>query len=227
MSSKNIYARLTVCLVNASIGLFGGKMAKDALAKYRERRDLDTSPEPKGGTVKPHEKPLFVIQKHDATRLHYDFRLEIDGVLVSWAVPKGPSTDPSEKRLAIRTDDHPLEHADFEGVIPEENYGAGPVLIWDRGTYKNVKYDEDDKLIPMSKALEMGEITVALYGEKLRGAYALIRADRNDREQWLLIKTDDDKADARRNLTSTEPKSVVSGRTIDEILKKETRNHSD
>jgi len=187
------------------------------VSKYQSKRDFGSTTEPEDGETSPHDEPIFVIQKHDATTLHYDFRLEIDGVLKSWAVPKGPSTDPSEKRLAIPTEDHPLAYASFEGVIPEGNYGAGTVIVWDKGTYKNVKEDEVGNAIPMQQAYENGEITIVLYGEKLQGAYALVRVPRNGQEQWLLIKTDDDKADARRNPTSTEPASVISGKTIEEM----------
>ena len=141
---------------------------------------------PAGETSSPSEKPRFVIQKHDASNLHYDLRLEVDGVLKSWAVPKGPSTDPREKRLAIATEDHPLDYADFEGVIPEDEYGAGTVLVWDHGTYENIT-EAEDGLHPMSEALSDGHASVRLSGEKIRGGYALQRID-DDADQWLLIK---------------------------------------
>jgi len=190
------------------------------LSEYHEKRDFRSTTEPKDG-IQHHEEPIFVIHKHDATTLHYDFRIEIDGVLTSWAVPKGPSPDPSEKRLAIPTEDHPMSYADFEGVIPEGNYGAGTVIVWDAGTYLNVK-EEDGETVSMKQAYENGEITIVLYGEKLRGAYALIRVPRDGREQWLLIKTDDEHADARRNPTSTEPESVISGKTVEEVAREAT-----
>lgn len=191
------------------------------LRDYREKRDFARSSEPEGGTERTSDTPRFVIQKHDASTLHYDFRLEVDGTLRSWAVPKGPSTDPREKRLAIATEDHPLDYADFEGVIPEDQYGGGTVLIWDRGTYRNIT-EKDDGLRPMPDALEDGHALVWLEGEKITGGYALQRID-EDKGQWLLIKMDDDAADARRNPTSTEPLSVVSGRDIDEIAAEEDR----
>lgn len=179
------------------------------LSQYKKRRDLKKSGEPSGGKTKG--APKFVIQKHDATAMHYDFRLEIDDVLVSWAVPKGPSTDPEDKRLAIRTDDHPLDYAEFEGVIPEGEYGAGPVIIWDRGKFKNLGDDD------LSDQLEDGHIKVELKGKKLKGGYALNRMRKGKKEQWLLVKMKDDEADARRNPVSTEPRSVKSGKTIEEV----------
>lgn len=164
------------------------------------------------------DHPIFVIQQHRATSEHFDFRLEGDGVLKSWAVPKGPSTDPSEKRVAVRVEDHPLDYADFEGVIPEGEYGAGPVIVWDRGTYRCLTRDDDDEPVPVADALESGSVEVRLDGRKLRGGYALIHAKVGGKdEHWLLVKSDDDEADARRNPTSTEPESVVSGRTIDDV----------
>jgi DNA ligase D-like protein (predicted 3'-phosphoesterase) len=156
-----------------------------------------------------------VIQKHDARNLHYDFRLEIDGVLASWAVPKGPSTDPREKRLAVRTEDHPLDYADFEGTIAAGEYGGGTVLVWDHGTYRNLKEDDG---VSMAEALADGHLTVWLEGEKLSGGYALTQTHmRGDPKNWLLVKMDDDEADARRNPTSTEPDSVLTGRSLDEV----------
>ena len=164
------------------------------------------------------QRPSFVIQEHHASRLHWDFRLEIDDVLVSWAVPKGPSTDPRDKRLAVRTEDHPLEYGDFEGVIPEDEYGGGAVIVWDRGTYRNLRADEDEPR-SMADSLEAGQIEVSLDGHKLKGGFALIHAKLGGQAgNWLLIKKKDDHADARRNPTSTEPESVISGRTVDALI---------
>jgi bifunctional non-homologous end joining protein LigD len=149
--------------------------------------------------------------------LHYDFRLAINGVLVSWAVPKGPSMNPADKRLAIRTEDHPLEYADFEGVIPEGQYGAGPVMVWDKGTY------EPEADIPPDKQLARGKIDVALQGEKLRGGFTLIQtgtrlAGPSDRKRWLLIKHRDEYADPSWDIDNPElDRSVLTGRTLKEI----------
>ncbi|MGM0373982.1 MAG: DNA polymerase ligase N-terminal domain-containing protein [Chloroflexota bacterium] len=160
---------------------------------------------------------MFVIQKHDASNLHYDFRIEVEGVLKSWAVPKGPSTDPSEKRLALPTEDHPLAYANFEGVIPEDEYGGGTVLVWDRGSYRNLKEEEEDDPPSISQQIKEGHVTLWLQGQKLSGGYALIRTGSDDDARWLMIKMEDEKADARRNPTSTEPDSVITGRTLDEF----------
>lgn len=193
------------------------------LKAYSEKRDFRKTSEPGEGDVNldwADERPIFVIQKHDASNLHYDFRIEVDGVLKSWAVPKGLSTDPSEKRLAIPTEDHPLAYANFEGVIPEDAYGGGTVLIWDRGSYRNLKAEEDEPK-SVSQQIEDGHVTIGLAGQKLSGGYALIRTGDGDDARWLLIKMDDEDADARRNPTSTEPKSVATGRTLDEIREQE------
>jgi DNA ligase D-like protein (predicted 3'-phosphoesterase) len=163
--------------------------------------------------------PIFVIQQHDATTLHFDFRLEVGGVLKSWAVPKGPSTDPREKRLAVAVDDHPLDWADFEGAIPEGRAGAGPVIVWDAGRYENRSTDEEGAELPMEDALERGRADVWLEGEKLRGGYRLLHARMQGKdENWLLVKTDDEGADARRKPARTEPRSVLSGRTLEDVL---------
>ncbi len=194
----------------------------EPLQEYREKRDFRRTKEPQGGERRAEEQPVFVIQKHDASNLHYDFRLEVDGVLKSWAVPKGPSTDPSEKRLALPTEDHPLDYADFEGVIPEGEYGAGPVLVWDAGPYRNLRAEkEGDGAASLQESLDEGQVEVWLEGEKLQGGYALIRTGSGDDARWLLIKMNDEGADARRNPTSTEPQSVLSGRTLDEIREQE------
>lgn len=151
----------------------------------------------------------FVIQQHDASTLHYDFRLEVDGVLKSWAVPKGPSTDPREKRLAVQVEDHELGYADFEGKIGS-GYGAGRVIVWDRGQYRPLTAGDP------AAALEKGHFSFWLDGEKLRGGWTLQRTRAGDKPQWLLIKRDDEGADARRNPVSTQPESVISGRRVDE-----------
>ena len=192
-------------------------MAKqDSLKQYRDKRNFRRSGEPRGRKAKPRRRrPRFVIQKHDARSLHYDFRLEAEGVLKSWAVPKGPSTNPKDKRLAMPTEDHPLEYADFEGVIPEGHYGAGTVIVWDRGSYRNLG-DE-----PVEQALERGHATVWLEGKKLRGGYALTRIGKGKRERWLLVKMDDEGADRRRKPVSSQPESVLSGKTIDEIARQQ------
>jgi DNA ligase D-like protein (predicted 3'-phosphoesterase) len=159
-----------------------------------------------------------VIQQHDATSLHYDVRLEAGGVLKSWAVPRGPSTDPRDKRLAMPTADHPLDYAEFEGVIPEGEYGAGPVIVWDAGTFRNLT-ERRGREVPIERAVRDGHVSVWLEGEKLRGGYAFTRVARGKRDRWILVKEDDDEADARRKPVATQPESVLSGRTIDEIAK--------
>ena len=197
----------------------------DKLKEYRAKRDLNRTPEPSGGESHA-GGPIFVIQKHDARNLHYDFRLEVDGALASWAVPKGPSTDPSVKRLAIHVEDHPLDYASFEGVIPEGMYGAGTVLVWDRGTYRNMMAEKDEPLT-MEEAIERGHVEVWLDGEKLQGGYALVQMKGRGENQWLLVKMADEKADARRNPVSTEPDSVVTGASLEEIRESiETRDAS-
>jgi DNA ligase D-like protein (predicted 3'-phosphoesterase) len=189
----------------------------DRLRRYRDKRRSSVTDEPgvrDAADAPPRSRggdPRFVIQKHDATRLHYDFRLEVAGTLRSWAVPKGPSTDPREKRLAVEVEDHPLDYADFEGVIGE-GYGSGAVIVWDAGTYRNL--DEDRS---MAEALESGHARVWLEGHKLRGGWSLVRTGRGAKPQWLLIKRRDEGADARRRPQSTQPESVKTGRTIEQV----------
>lgn len=191
-------------------------------SEYENKRDFTKTSEPRGGSRQAGGQPVFVIQKHDATNLHYDFRLEIGGTLKSWSVPKGPSTDPRVKRMAIPTEDHPLEYADFEGTIPKGEYGGGTVMIWDRGTFKNIKVDQDGREIPLRKSYDLGTLEVELEGQKIYGGYALVRMNSGRMKgNWLLIKMDDTKADARRNPTGTENRSVVSGRDMDEIARGE------
>ena len=152
--------------------------------------------------------PRFVIQQHDATSMHYDFRLEVEGAFKSWAVPKGPSTDPRDKRLAMAVEDHAISWGDFEGVIEEGQYGAGPVIVWDRGSYGNLR-DE-----PMADSLAAGHASFWLEGEKLRGGWSLRHTDGR---RWLLVKRRDEHADARRQPVDTQRESVLSGRTIDQV----------
>lgn len=190
----------------------------DALRSYREKRDFAATPEPAGGGEPSPGAPRFVIHQHDASRMHYDLRLEIGGVLVSWAVPKGPSYDPDVRRLAIRTEDHPLSYAEFEGVIPEGNYGAGAVIVWDRGRWRRAHEDKG----PAEKGLEEGHLAVTFEGEKLRGDWALIRTDRGGSDdQWLFFKMKGPDADPERDIVTERPESVISGRTIEELAQSE------
>ncbi|MGF7117470.1 DNA polymerase ligase N-terminal domain-containing protein [Methanobacterium oryzae] len=189
-------------------------MAKeDPLKKYKEKRDFKKTPEPTSSEKVSFDNPRFVVQKHDASRLHYDFRLEVNGVLKSWAIPKGPSLDPGQKRLAVPTEDHPIDYIDFEGIIPKGNYGAGTVIVWDTGTYRNLK-----KNISMDHTVEDGHIDIWLDGEKLKGGYALIQTGKGNRKFWLLFKKKDDKANSESDILIDRPESVLSGRIIDEII---------
>jgi DNA ligase D-like protein (predicted 3'-phosphoesterase) len=192
---------------------------KDLLATYRKKRDFKKTREPFGKSVhRPSKKPIFVVQKHDASTLHYDVRIECGGVLKSWAVPKGPSTNPKDKRLAMPTEDHPTEYATFEGVIPEGEYGAGAVIVWDCGTFRNLG-DKNGQEITIERALRQGRIKIWLDGKKLRGGYAFTRI-RTNPARWLLVKMSDSEASARRDITKAEPRSVVSGKTLEEVGKK-------
>ena len=178
------------------------------LSTYRKKRDFSKTPEPGPKRATVAKKLRFVIQKHDATRLHYDTRLEVGGVMKSWAVPKGPSLNPADKRLAVMTEDHPIAYNRFEGVIPEGEYGAGPVIVWDRGWYENLS-DESP-----ARAIAKGAFTFELHGKKLRGRYTLRRMDGKN---WLLIKGKDEHASRDVDLTAARPESVVTGRTIEQV----------
>jgi bifunctional non-homologous end joining protein LigD len=174
------------------------------LAEYNRRRRFNVTPEPAGRTGRVRKKKLeFVVQKHRASRLHYDFRLEHDGVMLSWAVPKGPSLDPSNKRFAMQTEDHPIEYNQFEGVIPEGEYGGGTVMIWDAGTWEPEVEDVD-------RALAKGDLKFILHGQKLRGSWVLVRMRER---QWLLIKHRD-KFASTIDVTAAKPRSAVSRRTL-------------
>lgn len=189
----------------------------DSLKDYQTKRDFRYTPEPFGGKNIPSSKPRFVIQKHAASTLHYDLRLEVEGVLKSWAIPKGPSTDPRQKRLAIPTEDHPLDYIDFEGVIPQGAYGAGTVLVWDTGTYENIN-EKEGEAISIAEAIQNGNVKFWLNGKKIKQGFALIRTNKTSNNRWLLIKMNDTGADITRDIVTTEPNSVLSGRSLEEIV---------
>ena len=181
------------------------------LEEYRRKRDFGRTPEPAPSDV-VERSGRFTVQRHRATALHYDFRLEIDGVLVSWAIPKGPSLDAKERRLAMRTEDHPIEYLPFEGVIPEKQYGAGDVIVWDWGVFQ----PEAETPNP-GVAIRKGELKFVLHGERLRGRYTIVRTDSDDgRERWLLLKKRDEAAVEGWN-AEDHPASIKTGRTNDEV----------
>ncbi|WP_129842073.1 DNA polymerase ligase N-terminal domain-containing protein [Streptomyces sp. RFCAC02] len=180
------------------------------LAEYRRKRDFGRTGEPHGGSGDGGD-PRFVVQIHDATRMHFDFRLEADGVLKSWAVPKGPSTDPHDRRLAMPTEDHPLDYRDFEGTIAKGQYGAGTVIIWDEGTWHQQKGSS------VADALARGHLSFALRGRKLRGGYALTRFRQGGDEAWLLIKRDDAHASDHGTPDPRRARSARTGRTLRQV----------
>ncbi|MCR3884299.1 DNA polymerase ligase N-terminal domain-containing protein [Methanotrichaceae archaeon M04Ac] len=189
----------------------------DKLQAYRKKRDFSRTSEPPGsGGITPGDKPRFSVQKHRAKKLHYDLRLDVGGVLKSWAVPKGPSLDTKTKRLAVPTEDHPLDYIDFEGTIPTGEYGAGTVIVWDIGTYENTT-SADGKEVSIAEALERGHATFLLSGEKLRGGYALTRTGRGKNERWILVKMKDDFAKADDDVLEREPNSALTGRSLKEV----------
>ena len=194
-----------------------------ALEEYRRKRSAERTPEPFGEAPRFGSRSggMFVVQKHAATRLHYDFRLEMEGVLRSWAVPKGPSLNPVDKRLAVMVEDHPIEYGDFEGIIPEGNYGAGEVIVWDRGVYRMTDPPDD-----VAGAVRAGKLDIEMFGLKLRGGYAMVRTSgrnsnarvsRNEKQQWLLIKRHDGFASADIDIAESRPRSVLSGLTLQEL----------
>ncbi len=190
----------------------------DLLKKYKQMRDFGDTPEPASDKNRKKVKaklPIFVIQKHRASHLHYDFRLEMEGVLKSWAVPKGPSYDPTVRRLAMMTEDHPYDYASFEGVIPEGNYGAGNVIIWDEGTWEFIEPGDD----PV-KAVKGGKLTFRMFGKKMFGEWALVKIKGRDSgkgNEWLLLKHRDPFANDKIDVTEVAPRSVVSNLLVEEI----------
>jgi DNA ligase D-like protein (predicted 3'-phosphoesterase) len=192
------------------------KVGGEDLGRYRAKRDFGRTPEPDGGSS-PGGNPIFVIQKHRASTLHFDLRLEVGGVLKSWAVPKGPSTLPAERRLAVPTEDHPYDYAGFEGNIPEGEYGAGTVMIWDRGTYVNLRERKEGDGADMERSIEEGKVEVELEGERLVGGWALIRTGGGGKARWLLLKKKDDLAGIPEDPVGAFETSAATGRTFDEI----------
>ncbi|KMQ67129.1 3'-phosphoesterase [Chryseobacterium sp. FH2] len=188
-----------------------------ALKDYNEKRKFDETSEPKGKTKKSKDKLIFVIQRHAASRLHYDFRLEMEGVLKSWAVPKGPSLDPKDKRLAMMVEDHPYDYKDFEGNIPEGNYGAGQVEVWDSGTYEPL--DETSKLSDekeLLKELKAGSLKFILHGKKLKGEFALVKMKNAENNAWLLIKHHDKFAEEHYDAEENTSKSSQVTKFLEE-----------
>jgi bifunctional non-homologous end joining protein LigD len=188
--------------------------AAGLLRSYSAKRDFSQTPEPRGARRSSSRTLRFVVQKHRASHLHYDFRLEADGVLKSWAVPKGPTLNPADRRLAMQVEDHPLDYRDFEGVIPPGNYGAGQVIVWDRGTYKLAEGSDS------ASEIRHGKIKFILRGRKLKGMFTLVRMRPRDGSEnaWLLIKDKDAYADPRWS-AERHDESVKSGRTLDDLAK--------
>jgi bifunctional non-homologous end joining protein LigD len=199
------------------------------LTEYRRKRDFTRTGEPEGGRRKKSSKLAYVIQKHAASRLHYDLRLELDGVMRSWAIPKGPSLDPSVKRLAIHVEDHPIEYNEFEGTIPEGEYGGGTVMVWDKGTY-TAAGDEDDPEEALREGYLKGDFKFVLHGKRLKGSWVLVRTkgwgDRRRQGQWLLIKHRDDEADPDTDPVAEYLTSAKSGWTMEEIAEGKPAKHA-
>ena len=204
----------------------------EQLSEYRDKQDFTRTGEPSGdGTAssgnpakpdgKDAQRRIFVVQKHDASSLHYDFRLELDGVLKSWAVPKGPSLDPADRRLAVMTEDHPLEYAEFEGVIPQEEYGGGTVLVWDTGWWEPdlewIASTKGKTPADPTEALAKGELKLVLHGSKMAGSWALVQMKGRGEKNWLLIKHRDEAARPGSSLVEESPDSVTTGRSLKEV----------
>jgi bifunctional non-homologous end joining protein LigD len=202
------------------------KAGEGALAEYRRKRDFTRTAEPKGKrpVAKRRRALSYVIQKHAATALHFDLRLELDGVMKSWAVPKGPSLDPRDKRLAMQVEDHPMEYNTFEGVIPKGEYGGGTVMLWDRGTYTYPE-ETDDPVQRLRDGHEKGDFKFELRGKRLRGSWVLVRLRRGNPEKpaWLLIKHRDEFARPGYDVVAAEQTSVRTGRTMEQIAKGRSR----
>ncbi|WP_328336174.1 DNA polymerase ligase N-terminal domain-containing protein [Streptomyces violaceus] len=193
---------------------------RDRLRDYRGKRDFDRTGEPRGRGTPPGDRPRFVVQIHDASTMHFDFRLQVDDVLKSWSIPRGPSADPKDKRLAVPTEDHPLEYEEFEGVIPRGEYGGGTVIVWDHGTYEPLSHDRKGRPVDFAESLEHGHATFRLSGSKLHGEYALTRfrdgADGGE-EAWLLVKRAGGRARTHGAPDPRRARSARSGRTLAQV----------
>lgn len=190
-----------------------------SLSLYKKKRSFSKTPEPEGGKSSKN-KLVFVVQKHDASHLHYDFRLEMEGVLKSWAIPKGPSLNPEDKRLAMMVEDHPFDYRTFEGIIPEGNYGAGTVIVWDEGTYEPLENPSDNKKENeknLLRQLHAGSLKFVMHGKKLKGEFALVKTAYRGENSWLLIKHRDDYA-STEDVTQKD-KSVTSKKTLEQVEK--------
>lgn len=189
-----------------------------SLDKYKQKRNFNSTSEPKGKIGKSNNELIFVVQEHAASHLHYDFRLEMNGVLKSWAIPKGPSMNPADKRLAIMVEDHPYSYKDFEGVIAEGNYGAGTVIVWDNGTYTLLEEHINDEIVNILETdLQKGHLSFILKGKKLKGEFALVKLKIKQKNAWLLIKKNDQFALINNILD--ENKSVISNLTLEDFKK--------
>ncbi len=194
---------------------------RDRLRDYRGKRDFDRTGEPRGRGTPHGDRPRFVVQIHDASTMHFDFRLQVDDVLKSWSIPKGPSADPKDKRLAVPTEDHPLEYEEFEGVIPRGEYGGGTVIVWDHGTYEPLSHDREGRPVDFAESLEHGHATFRLSGSKLHGEYALTRfrdgADGGE-EARLLVKRAGGRARTHGAPDPRRARSARSGRTLAQVV---------
>ena len=210
--------------------VFGGqfvyinKKSCMSLSLYKKKRSFSKTPEPEGGKSTSKNQLLFVVQKHDASHLHYDFRLEMEGVLKSWAIPKGPSLNPEDKRLAMMVEDHPFDYRTFEGIIPEGNYGAGTVIVWDEGTYEpleNASNNKKENEKNLLRQLHAGSLKFVMHGKKLKGEFALVKTSYRGENSWLLIKHKDDYA-STEDITKKD-KSVTSKKTLEQVEKTSDR----
>ncbi|ALV48650.1 DNA polymerase ligase N-terminal domain-containing protein [Streptomyces althioticus] len=196
----------------------------DRLRDYHGKRHFDRTAEPRGGGRDAEDAlPRFVVQIHDARRMHFDFRLQVGDVLKSWSVPKGPSADPRDKRLAVPTEDHPLEYEEFEGVIPRGEYGGGTVIVWDRGTYEPLSHDRRGRPVDFAESLERGHATFRLHGAKLRGEYALTRFRSGDdgEEAWLLVRAAKGGSSGRGAPDPRRARSARTGRTLAQVAEED------
>ena len=214
-AAKTTVARKVVATKSGARSASATRASSTLLVEYNRKRDFSRTQEPEGTVPARSTKALeFVIQKHAASHLHYDLRLELDGVMKSWAVPKGPSTDPRVRRLAMEVEDHPISYNEFEGTIPAGEYGGGTVMLWDRGTYTA---EDGGGVESLRRGYEKGDLKITLAGKRLRGSWVLVRMNRPGRPQWLMIKHRDGAADAVRDITAEFTTSVVSRRSMESI----------